>query len=100
LVPYLREQVIKPVAQINQQVSINGGTSESPTILDKLHEIQMEVRETKMEVMSLDKKVHDARTEVAVLGRMYDGHIEWSQDKVDQMSREIRQARKLAEGKG
>src|SRR5690606_31042696 len=36
LLPYLREQVVRPIRETHHQVTVNGGNSSPPTMLDKL----------------------------------------------------------------
>lgn len=81
LVPYLRVTLIEPVAQINTQVSVNGNRSENPTILDMLHDVQMETRATGMEVV--------------VMSRMFDGHLEHAESKDRQLDALERRVRKI-----
>lgn len=67
LLPYLREHLIAPVKQVEKQVTVNHHSSLEPTVLDRIDDVQQEVK---------------------VLGRMLEGHMEWSERWVDLIERE------------
>ncbi|MBB3041230.1 hypothetical protein [Nocardioides soli] len=73
LLPYLREHLIAPVKQVEKQVSENHHSNEPPTVLDRLDDVQQEVK---------------------VLGRMLEGHMEWSERWVKLIEREVDVARR------
>jgi len=68
LLPYLREHLIAPVKQVEKQVTENHHSNETPTVLDRLDDVQQEVR---------------------VLGRMLEGHMDGSGRWVGVIEREL-----------
>jgi cell division septum initiation protein DivIVA len=97
LLPYIRSQVVLPIRQINRQVAPTDSDWKSepmPTVMGQLEEVVQEVRQTREENRAA---VDAAREEVRQLGYMFDGHLEWSQDKVDELAAKIREAREIAE---
>lgn len=68
LLPYLREHLIAPVKQVEKQVTENHHSNSTPTVLDRIDDVQQEVR---------------------VLGRMLEGHMDWSERWVNLIEREL-----------
>lgn len=94
LIPYLREQLVKPVQETHKQVTVNGGKSDPPTVLDRLHDVNAEVKETRQEIV-------ETKAEVLALARMHDKHLEWSQSEVDRIWAALhRQAAVVRQRKG
>lgn len=54
LLPYLREQVVTPIRETHHQVTVNGGKSSPPTMLDKLTAVSGDVSEVKATVAKLN----------------------------------------------
>lgn len=75
LLPYLREHLVNPMKQVEKQVSENNHTNKTPTILDKIDEVQ--------------DSVSDIRQEMNAMSRMYEGHMSWSERWVQLIEREI-----------
>jgi len=97
LLPYMRDQIVRPLRQINKQVAptdADWSAEPMPTVMGQLEEVVQEVRQTRAENRAA---VDAAREEVQQLGKMFDGHLEWSQDKVDELAKKIREAREIAE---
>ncbi|HET6915753.1 MAG TPA: hypothetical protein VFH56_06640 [Acidimicrobiales bacterium] len=53
LVPYLERELLRPVKETHHQVTVNHHSSDEPTILDRLDDVQQEVREARSEVRSV-----------------------------------------------
>lgn len=68
LLPWLREHLVGPVQQVKKQVSENQHANQQPTVLDRIDDVQ---------------------TELKALGKMFDGHLQWSERWVDLIEREM-----------
>lgn len=62
LLPYLKEHLIKPVAETRNQVTVNHHSSPTPTVLDRIDDVSQQVHQ---------------------LSLMFDRHLDWSQQEVD-----------------
>lgn len=71
LLPWLIEHIAAPVQATARQVSINGHTSRTPTLLDKVDTIG-----TDLEVVRADLEA--VRSNQAAASRMFEGHIDLS----------------------
>lgn len=88
LLPYLREQ-LQLNREIHQQITPSPPTGAS-TMRDELGELREELR-------NVDSKVEDVAAEVGMVGRMFDGHLDWSQGEVDRLWAELGRARDAGE---
>lgn len=68
LMPYLREHLLKPVQETHHQVTENNGTSDQPTVLDAIHDVQRDI---------------------TALSRVMDAHMDWSDRWTELWEREI-----------
>jgi len=68
LVPYLREHLITPVKQVEKQVTENHHSNETPTVLDRIDDVQ---------------------TAIKALAHAFDGHLDWSESWTKLIEREI-----------
>lgn len=68
LLPWLREHLVNPVRQVEKQVTQNHHANDPPTILDR---------------------IDDVSVQLMALARMFDGHLEWSEDEVQRLWRAI-----------
>lgn len=90
LLPYLREHLIVPVKDTHKQVTENHHTNERPTVLDRIDDVSNQVQENTAETRA-------ARGETRALARMFDGHLEWSQNEVDALWNALREQRDRGE---
>ncbi len=90
LLPYLREHLIVPVKDTHKQVTENHHTNERPTVLDRIDDVSNQVRENTAETRA-------ARGEARALARMFDGHLEWSQNEVDALWKALNEQRARGE---
>lgn len=82
LLPYLRDHLIEPVRETHKQVTENEKSPGSPTLPDRLHDLQ---------------------TDVGTLTRLLDAHVEWSaseHDRLDEALAELMRQRQLRERNG
>lgn len=77
LLPYLREQ-LRLSRETHKQVTENHHSNARPTVLDRIDDVHKEATRA---ADAADKAVEKVDT----LGRMYDGHLEWSQNEVDRI---------------
>jgi len=75
LMPYLRDHLVKPMKQVEKQVSENHHSNKVPTVLDRIDDVQ--------------KAVNDMRGEMKTMAGMYEGHIQWSERWVSLVEREV-----------
>lgn len=75
LLPYLREHLVNPMAQVKRQVSENHHHNKEPTVLDRIDDV--------------GEAVESQRTEVRALARVFDTHLAFSDRWVDLIEREI-----------
>jgi hypothetical protein len=68
LLPYLREHLVRPVAQVKKQVTENHHSNAHPTVMDR---------------------IDDVHTEVRTLGSLWEAHMEWSDRWTALIQREI-----------
>ena len=62
--------------ETHHQVTTNGHANpEAPTLKDELHNLRSEVRELKGETRS---DLAGLRTDMRVMGKVYDRHVDWS----------------------
>lgn len=76
LVPYLERTLIRPVHDTHRQLSVNKHESDPPTMRDL---------------------VDTAIAKVDTLGRMFDGHLDWSQGETDRLWRSNERLEELIE---
>lgn len=79
LLPYLKEHLIEPVQETNKQVTVNHHSSAEPTVLDRIDDVRLQVK--------------DVHAEVVTVARMFDGHLDWSQDEVDKLWKALQKKR-------
>lgn len=84
LMPYLREHLVKPMKTVEKQVTENHHSNRLPTVLDRLDDVQNEVK-------SLAQQMKIAGDEIRDMSTMYEGHISWSDRWVDLIERELDQ---------
>ena len=75
LMPYLREHLIAPMAQVKKQVTENHHENDEPTLPDRIEDV--------------GKDVHRARDDVRALARVFDQHLNFSDRWTDLIEREI-----------
>ncbi len=105
LLPWLRDNLVKPVEETNKQVTVNTHVSEPSTLLDSVHllEDKMDSMETILHNMAVEY-AHMAGS-TGVIKAMWDHHLEWSQNEVERLWDAInyntrhRQATEKREGK-
>lgn len=67
LMPYVRENIAKPLEETHRQVTVNGHSSDRPTVLDSMSDLRKELLNLRGE-MSDGFKRQDERM---------DEHIQW-----------------------
>lgn len=75
LMPYLRDHLVRPMKQVEKQVSENHHSNKNPTVLDRIDDVQQDVKAL--------------RAEMAGMARMYEGHLNWSERWVGLIEREL-----------
>ena len=73
LLPYLKEHLVTPVKQVEKQVTENHHSNAEPTVLDRIDDVQQEVR---------------------ALARMFDGHMKWSEGWVERVEADVEETKK------
>lgn len=106
LLPYLREQLVKPVQETHRQVTPHdrpGGDAE-PTIVDRLDDVQTTVSEVRAEVEAIAKKAVRNRALAEAAGRAADAahkrlgdHEAWAREEDSRLWRAISVARQGVE---
>lgn len=91
LVPYLREHVIKPVKQVEKQVSENAHANKTPTVLDKIDDVQSGVDD-------VTKRQDEMAIDMKLLREMFKGHIEWSEEWVERIEKDVHRLGKRKRG--
>jgi hypothetical protein len=97
LLPWLQKHLVDPVQETRHQVKVNHHTSEEPTVLDKLDNVNNTAkqavsiaRENARHAKQSSILARQAIAEIEALARMYDGHLEWSQEEVDRIWKHLR----------
>lgn len=75
LMPYLRDHLVKPMKQVEKQVTENHHSNPKPTVLDRIDDVQTEVK--------------GLGEQMQVLVRAFDGHMDWSEKWVALVEREV-----------
>ena len=75
LMPYLRDHLIKPMAQVKRQVSENHHHNSEPTVLDRIDDVGTAVARN--------------GAETKALARVFDQHLTFSDRWIDLIEREI-----------
>jgi len=75
LMPYLYDHLVKPMKQVEKQVSENHHSNKVPTVLDRIDDVQ--------------KTVEEMREEMKGMALMYEGHMTWSEKWVNLVEREL-----------
>lgn len=88
LMPYLKEHLVRPMKQVEKQVSENAHANKQPTVLDRIDDV-------KVQVESLSAGIEEARADRLALHRMFAEHSDWSQRWVDVIEREIALLRRM-----
>ncbi len=67
VLPWIRSQLVQPLAETRHQVLINGGTSEPPTVRDEIAALAGEMRsshaEIKRDIGGIRQELREERTE-------------------------------------
>lgn len=80
LLPYLREHLVKPMKQVEKQVTENHHSNKVPTVLDRIDDVQ--------------KSVDDFRVDLKLAREAFKGHTDWSQEWVAKIEADIAQIKK------
>lgn len=78
LLPWLKEHIATPLRETHQQVTVNGHTSATPTLLDRVDTATAQIGSVAGKVDDVAAQVEDAVERVNVTGRMLDGHLDRS----------------------
>lgn len=88
VLPWLEDRfapLAKKVAETHHQVTVNGHTSEDPTLVDRVHANQESIDELRTVVRELKgesrRDLADMRLDLGSIGRLYDRHVEWSSEE-------------------
>lgn len=63
LLPYIERELIRPVQQTHHQVTVNHHSSGEPTILDRLDDVQDEIRSVRSDLSTHLLNAEQSRTE-------------------------------------
>ncbi len=106
LLPYLREQVVKPVQETHRQVTPHNRPTNAdaePTVVDRLDDVQTMVGELAEQVQRIGKKAQQNRELADAAGRSADAvhkrlsdHEAWSREEDSRLWRAISVARQRA----
>ena len=105
LLPYLREQVVKPVQETHRQVTPHDRpTDAEPTIVDRLDDVQTELRELRQVGEGLTKKAERNRALALAAGAAADtankrlsDHETWASQEVRHLWAAVSEPRQAAE---
>lgn len=75
LMPYLREHLVKPMKQVEKQVTENHHSNAKPTMLDRFDDIE--------------KAIAEVRRDMHTMAGMYEGHVSWSERWTALIEREL-----------
>lgn len=87
LLPWLRSELVEPVQETHKQVTENHHSNTVPTVLDRIEDVHTETSRGANLAGRAVELAEEAVDKVDTLGRMFDGHLEWSQAQVDRMDR-------------
>jgi hypothetical protein len=87
LLPYLRDQLIRPMQESNRELT---GGKDAPSLRDELHQLRRIADDHSGEI-------EDATLELRAMALMFDGHLEWSQAEVDRLWAELKRQRAAGE---
>lgn len=105
LLPYLRDQVVRPVQETHRQVTPHDRPPDAePTIVDRLDDVQTTVTDLAAQVEQIAKKAQRNRELADAAGRAADAvhrrlsdHEAWSREEDSRLWRAISVARQGAE---
>jgi hypothetical protein len=83
--PWLRAELTAPMQRIETQVTENGHTRQTPTVIDRIDEVKQIALEAARHGKEGSGLAKEAIAEINALSRMFDGHLDWSQEQVDLM---------------
>lgn len=84
LLPWLREHLVNPVSEVKKQVTENQHANEVPTIPDRIDDVS--------------QQVFDSSLQIAVLARMFEGHLEQTAEESDAVWEAIERLREREHG--
>lgn len=97
LLPYLRDQVVKPIKETHRQVTPHDRPLDAePTIVDRLDDVQTELRELRETGEGLAKKAERNRTLALAAGERADAaharvdeHVAWAREEDTRLWRAV-----------
>lgn len=97
LLPYLREQVVRPIAETHRQVTPHDRPLDAePTIVDRLDDVQSELRDLRETGEGLAKKAERNRTLALRAGERadaaharVDAHVAWAREEDTRLWRAV-----------
>lgn len=78
LLPWLKEHVVVPMAEVSRQVTVNGHVSKVPTLLDRVDQAAALAGELRDQVDTVVATTGDLATGQEAMGKMLDGHLDRS----------------------
>lgn len=85
LLPWLEKNLVKPVKETNTQVSVNNNVSDPATMLDTVHNIEKKLEKIEDVVHQLALSDVTIGSDTGVIKRMWDHHLEWSENEVNRI---------------
>lgn len=77
---FLVKEIVNPVQETHQQVTVNGGKNDPPTLPDQLSSIRKELVELRRNDEAQAAKDRSLETTVGALTLVLDEHLRWSRE--------------------
>ncbi len=85
LLPWLRDNLVKPVEETNKQVTVNTHISEPSTMLDSVHLLENNLKSVDTKITNLSNELAHLAQFIGIINKMWDHHLEWSQSEVERL---------------
>lgn len=85
LLPWLEKNLVKPVKETNTQVSVNNNVSDPATMLDTVHNIEKKLEKMEDVIHQLALSDVTIGSSTNVIQKMWDHHLEWSENEVNRI---------------
>lgn len=85
LVPYLRDQLVRPVQETHRQVTQNRHANPEPTVLDRIDDVHDEVKMLRDTFAAVQAVANAAARSSAAAHRKLDQHSAWADVEVTRL---------------
>lgn len=107
VLPWLKENLVQPVNEVNKQVSVNSFVSKEPTMLDRIHTIHDQVNtasskihDVEQQVDGVETKVNTANNTLGILSGVWEHQMQFNSEEFRKIWAAIHQGNRQLHSEG